>query len=688
MLIPKIKLSELIDSEIISSMMESFYNLTGIPMALIDLEGNVIAGGGWQGICTKFHRKHPETLRNCINSDTKLTTEIPKGEFRLYKCKNGMWDMATPLFFEDFRIGNLYTGQFFFIDEEPDFSFFSKQALKYDFNETEYLEELRKVPRLERKSIENAKTFMVKLASTLAQLGFRKLKLEKALEDTRILLSNQKEIRFLLEQAEVIAHLGSWQLDLTNNNLSWSAEVYSIFGISPHDFDPTYEAFLALVHPDDKEKVALAYSNSLKEESPGYEIEHRIVRRNSGEIRWVQEKCKHFRNISGEVITSIGMVHDITERKKSEDELRDSKEKLNIAIKVASIGLWEWHIHDNKFSADEETLLMLGLNKNTFDETFTSFEMAIHEDDLSHFRHAISTSMKCGKLETLIRSKSRKGRIRQLNIKALVYKDSKNINTKMFGVCFNITGLRDKSENITNWLNEELLRSNKELEAFAYVASHDLQEPLRMMTSFVQLLERNYKDRILDDNAQEYIHYIVDGATRMHSLLNGLLSYSRIQTRARKFESVDLNNIIESVKNSLTLTLQEKNAILQPDELPTVMADRNQMIQLFQNLISNSVKFCERQPIINISTRKIKSNYIFSITDNGIGIDPTYNEKIFGIFQRLHPRDKYDGTGIGLAICKRIVERHGGKIWVESKINEGSIFSFVIPSEINYSAGQ
>lgn len=204
-----------------------------------------------------------------------------------------------------------------------------------------------------------------------------------------------------------------------------------------------------------------------------------------------------------------------------------------------------------------------------------------------------------------------------------------------------------------------------------------------MVTSFAQLLEKNYKNRILDETAEEYINFVVDGAKRMSSQINGLLAYSRVQTRAKEFERVDINTIIDSVKSSLSMVISEKHAILQIDEMPTAFVDRNQMTLLFQNLISNSLKFCNCQPVIHITSSRVKSNYIFAVKDNGIGIEAAYNERIFGIFQRLNPREQYEGTGIGLAICKRIVERHGGRIWVESETNKGCVFSFTLPAELN-----
>lgn len=229
-------------------------------------------------------------------------------------------------------------------------------------------------------------------------------------------------------------------------------------------------------------------------------------------------------------------------------------------------------------------------------------------------------------------------------------------------------------------LIKELKRSNKELEVFAYVASHDLQEPLRTITSFTQLLERRYRGK-LDDDADEFIEFIVDGANRMKQMILDLLEYSRITTKGQEFKPVNIENIINYALDSLNVLIKENDAVIKFDNLPIVNGDKSQLVRVFQNLISNAIKFRkdDKSPEICISAKKEGNEYIFKVADNGIGIEEQYFDVIFTIFKRLHTREEYEGTGIGLSVTKRVIERHGGKIWVESQPNKGTTFYFTIP---------
>jgi PAS domain S-box-containing protein len=238
---------------------------------------------------------------------------------------------------------------------------------------------------------------------------------------------------------------------------------------------------------------------------------------------------------------------------------------------------------------------------------------------------------------------------------------------------------RKKAEATLSRFASELARSNAELEQFAYVASHDLQEPLRMVRSYVQLLDKRYKGK-LDSDADEFISYAVGGVDRMQALIEGLLTYSRVSTRGGEFGSVECESVLDRVLANLALAVEDSGAVVTRDPLPQVMADGVQLGRLFQNLIANAIKFQgDEPPRVHVSAREGDKEWVFSVQDNGIGIEPSNAERVFAIFQRLHPQDEYPGTGIGLAVCKRIVERHGGRIWVESDVGHGSTFHFTIP---------
>ncbi len=254
---------------------------------------------------------------------------------------------------------------------------------------------------------------------------------------------------------------------------------------------------------------------------------------------------------------------------------------------------------------------------------------------------------------------------------------SENGRTLLYSIIHDITERKQAQQALTK-RTQDLARSNAELEQFAYVASHDLQEPLRMVASYTQLLARRYHDK-LDQDANDFIAYAVEGANRMQRLINDLLSFSRVGTRGKPFEATDCNAVLKDVLDNLQMTIEENGASVTFDELPTLMADEAQLGQLFQNLIVNAIKFRgEQAPKIHISAQRSEKGWQFSVRDNGIGIAPEYFERIFVIFQRLHARDQYPGTGIGLAVCKRIVERHGGHIWVESLPGQGAIFCFTL----------
>lgn len=319
----------------------------------------------------------------------------------------------------------------------------------------------------------------------------------------------------------------------------------------------------------------------------------------------------------------------------------------------------------------------------TIDEAMAEgfWEKVVHPDDWEQAvkeTTALYQHNQAGKLE--FRCIHKNGQIVHLETHMTVIADAQGVPVGVVGVMTEITERKQTEEALAQYA-EELRRSNEELEQFAYVASHDLQEPLRMITSYLQLIEKRYSEQ-LDDDGREFIHFAVDGATRMKALINDVLAYSRIQRGKAEPEPVPMNEALEQALDNLQLAIEDSEALITHDPLPLITANRAQMVQLLQNLIGNALKFrSERRPEIHVGVRREGKLWHFSVRDNGIGIAEEYFERIFIIFQRLHTRGQYSGTGIGLAICKKIVDKHGGRIYAESVPREGTTFHFTLPIE-------
>jgi light-regulated signal transduction histidine kinase (bacteriophytochrome) len=241
-----------------------------------------------------------------------------------------------------------------------------------------------------------------------------------------------------------------------------------------------------------------------------------------------------------------------------------------------------------------------------------------------------------------------------------------------------ITALKDLETQL-NQRADELGRSNADLQQFAYISSHDLQEPLRMVVGYLTLLRKRYSDQ-LDPQAQQYINSAIEGGARMRQLIDDLLEYSRLDTKIREFAPVSMNEVMETTIKMLNLPIQENKADIFVGPLPTIIADGSQMMQVMQNLVANAIKFHGHdRPMVHVTATQGARDWTISVKDNGIGLDLEYSDKIFQMFQRLHNREEYPGNGVGLAIAKKIIERHGGRIWVESEEGKGATFLFTIP---------
>ena len=379
---------------------------------------------------------------------------------------------------------------------------------------------------------------------------------------------------------------------------------------------------------------------------------------------------------------AVGVVRDITERKKAEDELRTKEALLSESQHIAHLGSMDWTVQagTSVMVWTPETYRIFGVSPDTFVPSSETLQTLIHPDDRAPMQAWLSACLAGLRPPDLeFRVIQPDGSVRYINGRGhIVQQDAEKKSIRMIGVAQDITE-RKLAVAALLQRTEELARSNTELVQFAYVASHDLQEPLRMVSSYVQLLARRYSGK-LDSDADEFIAFAVDGAKRMQNMINDLLAFSRVTTKGHEFKPVEADTALKLALANLKVAIEESQASVTFDPLPVVNADSAQLTQLFQNLIGNAIKFRRKEPPqVHVSVEKRAKDWEFSVRDNGIGIEPQHLERIFVIFQRLHTAAQFPGTGIGLAICKKIAERHGGNLWVSSQPGVGSTFHFTIP---------
>jgi PAS domain S-box-containing protein len=429
---------------------------------------------------------------------------------------------------------------------------------------------------------------------------------------------------------------------------------------------------MTTVHPDDLPRVTAAVEASMREGKP-YEVEYRSMQQD-GSVRWILGKGHVVRSDSGRVVRLTGVALDVTGRRRADQALRESEERLRMAKEAAGLGIWDWDIRTGSVQWTPEIYEFVGLDPAGSDITLERWKAFAHPDDrdrvLAEAEAAIANSEP---LRTEFRVVRTDGDIRWLLARGRTISDDSGAPVRMVGVNMDVTERRS--------IEEKLRQSNAELEQYAYAASHDLQEPLRVVMLYSQLLLRRHNEQF-DSEARKHLDQIMTGASRMQMLIEDLLSYSKIVSgRDRVYVPVNMNLVAKIAEEACRAAIQESNGSVLCGDLPVLHGDVHGLTGVLQNLLSNAVKYRRKDvpPEVSVEARREGEFWHFCVSDNGIGINPAYHARIFGVFKRLHGRD-VPGTGIGLAICKRTVEQHGGRIWVESEEGEGAAFHFTLPA--------
>lgn len=437
--------------------------------------------------------------------------------------------------------------------------------------------------------------------------------------------------------------------------------------------DVVGSGWLDIFHPDDRSAASEAWMNSVKT-GEKYEISARL-KSSDGNYYWHLNRAIPEKDGNGKISKWFGTSTDISELKRLEEQVNIFAKRFQRMTDSNIFGIVISDSNGYITEANDYYLKLTGFSRKEIESFGLRWQDLTPPEYLALDYNSNEMLTESGistpyEKQYLLRNGERKW----IMIASTLLPGSEKLYLS-FILDINDRKLQEQKlqETLTN-----LERSNNELEQFAYVASHDLQEPLRMISNYLGLLVKNYGDRF-DERAEGYVKVAVDSAKRMSNLIRDLLTFSRLNSGQQTFVKIDLNKLIQGVIDDLKTLIEENNATISVDEMPEIAADETQIRQLFQNLISNAIKFRGgKSPKIEVKVQKKENEWLFSIKDNGIGIEADYYEKIFLIFQRLNEREKYQGTGIGLAVCKKIVERHNGRIWVESKLNEGSTFLFTI----------
>jgi PAS domain S-box-containing protein len=499
-------------------------------------------------------------------------------------------------------------------------------------------------------------------------------------------ITERKELEELLANTQKLARLGSWEVNLVSNKAYWSPVIKEIHEVED-DYEPNFkDGFNFIKEGVSRDLVVKEITESIAT-GKHWNADLQLITAKGNEV-WIraygEAECK-----DGICTRIYGSFQDIDAQKRAEEAILISNERYNLVTKATNDSVWDWNIEiDEVLRIGEGFKSLFGYDVTEANSYNKFWQKLVHPADFQELNASVYKALKNAAehyWEAEFRVKKANGEYADVYDKGFIIRDGNGKAVRMIGATQDITKLRENERNLFE-LNEELQAqakelavSNKELEQFAYVASHDLQEPLRMISSFLTLFEKNYADK-LDENGKLYISYAVDGSKRMRQIILDLLELSRVGNINEEQKLIDINKLVQEIILLYNKQVEEKNAIIEVAALPAINGYSASLRQVFQNLIGNALKYSKKDTAVHItiSATELEHHWQFAIADNGIGISAEYFEKIFVIFQRLHKKEEFSGTGIGLAITKKVIETYGGQIWVASKPGEGTTFYFTI----------
>ena len=688
-----IRLEAVVHLDHFGQLLESFHQATGILFALLDPDGKVLRSAGWQDVCTKFHRQCPGTLERCHESDRFIKKHLGEGAFVGYRCANGLMDYAAPIVILGRHLGTLFTGQIF--HEPPDEEAFRRQAREHGFDEASYLDAIRAVPVIPRVRIEAIMVFYSQLAQLVADQGVERIHRHEADRELAIKVEKLREsearYRFLSENSVDVI----WTLDPATGRFTYvSPSVERLRGMTPAEVmaEPFERALAAESRhvltekmPARLESIAQGDTRSLID-TARVDQPHR-----DGTVIPTEVVSKVITDSTGRAVEILGVTRDIRERLAAEEEQRRREELWRTIFKTSPDGIAVATVDGTVLEVSEKAATLFGyerpeelLGRNVFE-----FVDELHHENARFLLGEMLQGRNPGAVEyPVIR---RDGSRRCAEINAEVLRDADGTPTRFFLISRDITERKQAEQALQSFAQElesrvrhrtaMLEEANKELEAFSYSVSHELRAPVRAIDGFAAIVADDHAPTLAPDGRRLF-GMLRWNARRMGQLIDDLLAYSRAGRLAMHPVTVDMRAAALAAFDEVAAQPQLRARIdFQVGDLPAVEGDAAMLRLVWANLLSNAVKFSavRERPDIRVLGEIEGDSAIYRVRDNGHGFDMMYVDKLFGVFQRLHRADEFEGTGVGLALVQRIVTRHGGRVWAEGAIGQGATVSFSLP---------